>query len=137
MWGKLKERKAFYVGTYGASFLVTHELLGIASYGVAIALVSSGAVDVPAWIARSGRGDDLRRITGLEPDSPLVASAAAVLLVKAADLAGLVPLRWALSAALTPWVARRFGPRLDRAVSSLRSRWRRKPPPPSNPAHRS
>src|SRR3989338_4439490 len=105
MWTRIKERKTFYVATYGASFVVTHELLGIASYATAFALVGSGAVDVPSWIARSGRADDLRRMTGLEPDSPLVASAAALLLVKAADLAGLVPLRWALSAALTPWVA--------------------------------
>jgi len=44
----------------------------------------------------------------------------AVVVLKALDWMGLVPLRWALAILITPKVAKLIGPHLDRAVASIK-----------------
>ena len=132
-----KKKKAEYVVKYGASFILVHELLGISSYLIVYQLLSSHVLEITTFTDWFGWSEGLffvyfliyaadLKSKGIDPSSKLITFAMTVVIVKGLDVMGLVPLRWALSFLITPFVARLLGPIIDPWFASARKLLSRK-----------
>lgn len=115
---------------YGTTFVIVHELLGIASYATCFAIAWSGLVTIEDIIQIIGVVPDDRIKDILAKNGGVTTAVTAWAMLKCADWMGLVPLRWFLSITLTPRIAWWLAPKVDFVVTAVRSRlpesWQRK-----------
>ena len=57
-WAQFKARKAEMVVLYGSTFVVLHELLGIASYLITYSLLVSGVIDIERFATWLGFSEE-------------------------------------------------------------------------------
>jgi hypothetical protein len=124
---RFKERKTEMLMLYGSTFVVVHEVLGIASYAITYSLLASGVLDVEHFAGLVGFTEEdgtypsalllssscsalalnhspAAQKKGFSLHDRMVTFAMTVALVKAMDIMGLVPLRWAINILITPRV---------------------------------
>jgi len=100
-------------------------MLGISSYVIVYSLLSLHVIELSSICDFLGwTSQDLERYK-IDLNSKIVTFAVTVAIVKSLDIMGLVPLRWALTILLTPYVARLIGPALDKIVLYLKSIYRK------------
>jgi len=119
-YARFKERKTEMVLLYGSTFVVLHEVLGIASYVITYALVATGVIEIEQLAGFLGFTEEEAQKRGFSLHSRVVTFTATVALVKMMDVMGLVPLRWAINFLITPRVAHFVGPYADRLFSAIK-----------------
>lgn len=126
---RFKERKTEMLMLYGSTFVVVHEVLGIASYAITYSLLASGVLDVEHFAGLVGFTEEDAQKKGFSLRDRMVTFAMTVALVKAMDIMGLVPLRWAINILITPRIARYVGPHADKLFHAIKGLVKRKKPP--------
>lgn len=113
-WQRIKQKKKMYWVKYGLSFAILHESLGMASYGLVYSSLYFDWVSLPTLMHTLSIDPKVLEDRGVDLQSKWTHLGATVVIVKALDVLGLLPLRWGLTFYFTP--------KLARWISKIRSR---------------